>query len=53
MTTWEYATAPVLIHNTKQILDTWGSDGWELVTVIPGPQGADSLVAYFKRPINK
>ena len=35
--------------NTKAILDTWGDDGWELVTVIPGPDG-QNLVAYLKRP---
>ena len=23
MTTWEYATVPLLPHNTKQILDNW------------------------------
>ena len=23
MTTWEYATVPLLIHATKQILDQW------------------------------
>lgn len=51
MTTWEYATIPLLTHNTKQILDTWGSEGWELVTVIQGPAGPDSLVAYLKRPV--
>lgn len=49
MAAWEYATAPLLIHNTKAILDNWGEDGWELVTVIPGPEG-QGLVAYFKRP---
>ena len=32
---FEYATVPLLTHATKQILDTWGSDGWELVQVIP------------------
>ena len=32
-TKWEYATVPLLIHATKQILDQWGEDGWELVTV--------------------
>ena len=37
MTTWEYATVPLLTHATKQILDQWGADGWELVTVLPGP----------------
>ncbi|SNS65410.1 protein of unknown function [Micrococcales bacterium KH10] len=50
MTTWEYATVPLISHATKQILDTWGSDGWELVTVVTGPDG-NGLVAYLKRPI--
>ena len=30
MKKWEYATVPLLTHATKQILDTWGEDGWEL-----------------------
>ena len=48
MTTWEYLTAPLLIHNTKAILDNFGADGWG---VDPGCAGADpeNLVAYFKR----
>ncbi|MDQ3450564.1 MAG: DUF4177 domain-containing protein [Actinomycetota bacterium] len=50
MTTWEYATVPLLVHATKQILDQWGQDGWELVQVVPGPSG-EQLVAYLKRPI--
>ena len=49
MQKWEYATIPLIIHNTKAILDTWGDDGWELVSVIPGPDG-QNLVAYLKRP---
>ncbi|MBV9312875.1 MAG: hypothetical protein JO100_03835 [Pseudonocardia sp.] len=49
VTAWEYATIPLLIHATKQILDQWGADGWELVTVLPGPTG-EQLVAYLKRP---
>lgn len=54
MTKWEYATVPLLSHATKQILDNWGEDGWELVTVIPGPAIGDDprnqqLVAYLKR----
>lgn len=49
MQTWEYLTAPLLIHATKQILDNFGQDGWELVQVVPGPN-AEQLVAYFKRP---
>lgn len=52
MTKWEYATVPVLIHATKQILDTWGEDGWELVQMMPGPN-PQNLVAYFKRPLDK
>ena len=46
MTKWEYLTAPVLVHNTKAILDNFGLDGWELV---PG-MNTENLVAYFKRP---
>ncbi|ASU81892.1 DUF4177 domain-containing protein [Nocardiopsis gilva YIM 90087] len=54
MTKWEYATVPLLSHATKQILDNWGEDGWELVAVIPAPAvDADprnqQLVAYMKR----
>ncbi len=37
MPKWEYATVPLLVHATKQILDGWGEDGWELVAVVPGP----------------
>lgn len=48
MKKWEYLTAPVLIHNTKMILDNFGADGWELVQIIQGPDG-QGLVAYFKR----
>lgn len=48
MTTWEYATTPLIIHNTTAILNQWGEGGWELVNVIAGPEGG--LVAYFKRP---
>ena len=47
-TKWEYATVPLIVHATKQILDQWGEDGWELVQVITGPTGG--LVAYLKRP---
>ena len=48
---YEYATVPLLTHATKQILDTWGSDGWELVQVIPAPASGEQLVAYMKREI--
>jgi hypothetical protein len=45
---WEYATVPLIVHATKQILDQWGEDGWELVQVLVMPEG--NLVAYLKRP---
>jgi uncharacterized protein DUF4177 len=49
MAKWEYVTVPLLVHATKQILDNWGDDGWELVQVLPGPGGPEQLVAYLKR----
>lgn len=48
MPVWEYVTTPLLIHNTAAILNNWGAEGWELVQVVPGPEGG--LVAYLKRP---
>ncbi|MEO7423379.1 MAG: DUF4177 domain-containing protein [Ornithinibacter sp.] len=48
MTKYEYATVPLIVHATKQILDQWGQDGWELVQVLVMPEG--NLVAYLKRP---
>ena len=54
-TRWEYATVPLLTHATKQILDQWGEDGWELVSVLPGPTGRNAhypiplLVEEFRR----
>ena len=47
MTQWEYLTTPLIIHNTAAILNNWGSEGWELVQVVTGPEGG--LVAYLKR----
>jgi hypothetical protein len=41
---WEYVTVPLIVHATKQILDQWGEDGWELVQVVPGLEG-QALVA--------
>ena len=37
MTKWEYQVAPVLNHVAAQILNNFGQDGWELVTLDPGP----------------
>ncbi len=48
MTTLEDMATPLLIHNTAAILNNWGKKGWELVQVVPGPEGG--LVGYFKRP---
>jgi len=48
MQKWEYVTVPLLVHATKQILDNWGEDGWELVQVVTGPN-TEQLVAYMKR----
>ena len=49
MAKWEYVTVPLPVRATKQILDNWGEDGWELVQVVTGPN-PDQLVAYLKRP---
>lgn len=49
-TKWEYFTAPILTHISQQILNNFGSDGWELVQIVPGPN-PESLVGYFKRPV--
>ena len=51
MAKFEYATVPLLSHATKQILDTWGEDGWELVQVVPAPGSGEQLVAYMKREV--
>ena len=50
VTKWAYRSAPVLIHNTKAILDNFGQDGWELVTITTGPH-PEQLIAFFKRPV--
>lgn len=49
---WEYFVGPLLEHNPGEILNTFGEDGWELVTVLEAenPAGGKSLVAYLKRP---
>lgn len=43
MQQWEYATAPLITHALQEILNNWGEEGYELVTVVDN-------VAYFKRP---
>lgn len=32
---WEYVTVPLIIHATKQILDNWGSEGWNSFKLSP------------------
>jgi hypothetical protein len=51
VTTWEYFVAPLLEHNPGEILNSFGEDGWELVSVLQleNPMGGKSLVAYLKR----
>ncbi|GAA3599881.1 hypothetical protein GCM10022198_25300 [Klugiella xanthotipulae] len=44
---WEYFVTPLLLHSEAQILNNWGSEGWELVQVVAGPAGGN--VGYFKR----
>ena len=52
MQNWEYFVAPLFEHNPGEILNTFGEDGWELVSVLQQmtPSGSTSLVAYLKRP---
>jgi len=49
VTRWEYATVPLLLHKEAQILNAWGVDGWELVSVEAGPAGG--LIAFMKRVV--
>ncbi len=49
MTKWEYATVPILLHKEAAILNAWGVDGWELVSVESVPNGG--LVAFMKRQV--
>lgn len=51
MTTWEYQVAPILNHVAGQILNNFGQDGWELVTITDNGNGNGNLVGYFKRPV--
>jgi hypothetical protein len=48
MQKWEYATVPLLVHATKQILDNWETTAGNWWPVVPGPS-AEQLVAYMKR----
>ena len=50
MQQWEYFVAPLLPHNPGDILNTFGDEGWELVSVVPRGAGAGAD-ALFKRPV--
>ncbi|MEX0754507.1 MAG: hypothetical protein WEA54_02725 [Actinomycetota bacterium] len=52
MQRWEYFVAPLLEHNPGEILNTFGDDGWELVSVTQQatPAGGTSTIAYLRRP---
>ena len=49
MITWEYITTPLLLHKETAILNTWGSEGWELVQIVDNKMGGN--VSFFKRPV--
>src|SRR4051794_2336091 len=44
----EYLPPPLMIPNPAAILNNWGARGWNLVQVVPGPEGG--LVPYLKPP---
>ena len=53
MQRWEYAAVPVDGSSTRtaettQVLNIWGSEGWELVAIKPE---VGLIVCIFKRPI--
>ena len=48
MTKWEYQVAPIPLHNETMMLNNFGEDGWELVTIQINQQGG--MVAFLKRP---
>lgn len=50
MTRWEYVSVPLIPHAAQEILNNWGEDGWELVTVF-SPPDVGGVVAYMKRPL--
>jgi hypothetical protein len=57
MPKWEYATIPLIkamrdmgYTEQKNVLDKYGDEGWELVSVIMvSIQNSNEIVAYFKR----
>jgi len=51
MTKWEYQVAPIPLHNEALMLNNFGQDGWELVSVVPDFHGEHILKAFLKRDI--
>ena len=54
MQKWEYFVAPLLEHNPAEILNTFGDDGWELVSAVDtniGKGSSDEIVLFLKRPV--
>jgi hypothetical protein len=49
MNQWEYQVAPIPLHNEALMLNNFGQDGWELVTIQTNDQGG--LVAFLKRQV--
>jgi hypothetical protein len=52
MTSWEYASTLSDGPAKKELLDSLGLDGWELVSVLQGAQTMQ-LLYVFKRPLRK
>ncbi|MGH3352206.1 MAG: hypothetical protein ACRDPS_16170 [Nocardioides sp.] len=51
MTKWEYQVAPILNHAAAQILNNFGTDGWELVSILDN--GTGNYVGFFKRAVQE
>ena len=51
MQKWEYFVAPLLEHNPGEILNTFGDDGWELVSILDN--GTGNYVGFFKRAVSE
>ena len=49
MQQWEYVSVPLISHSVQEILNNWGDEGYELVTVYT-PADAPGTVAIMKRP---
>ena len=52
MVRWEYmaSTAPSPFEDFLK-WDSWGADGWELVSVVQHPDGSERVAGYFRRAV--